>query len=211
LACPGADRLVVWSAGGSAEDPRVCPDRVDPGRACAVYACLPRLIPGSLNGNHRRRRPARPVERRIPQLLVAAAALPGSARSFPGKIIPGHCNSNTVIPGPVIVLLFPSSGTTIADAVAVRLGSSTPMGRLLRTLRLIRRVSPETDSCREWYGDLEVDEDLSLPCWRIPDRQSPPACRRPAYGHVLRPGAKESSVAPNIWTFNRKSTGYESL
>jgi hypothetical protein len=33
------------------------------------------------------------------------------------------------------------------------------MGRLFRTLRLIRRVLPETDACREWYGDLEVDED----------------------------------------------------
>jgi len=57
------------------------------------------------------------------------------------------------------VLLFPSSGTTIVDAVVVRLGSSTPMGWLLRTLRLIRPVLPETDVCREWYGDLEVDED----------------------------------------------------
>jgi hypothetical protein len=70
---------------------------------------------------------------------------------------------------------------------------------------------PETDSCREWYGDLEVDEDLSLPFWRIPDR--PVAVGVPptsAWTHVLRPGAKESSVALNIWTFNRKSTGYES-
>jgi len=33
------------------------------------------------------------------------------------------------------------------------------MGRLLRALRLIRQVSPETDACREWYGDREVDED----------------------------------------------------
>ena len=33
------------------------------------------------------------------------------------------------------------------------------MGRLLRALRLIRPVLPQTDACREWYGDLEVDED----------------------------------------------------
>jgi hypothetical protein len=93
LACPGAGRLVVWSAGGSAEDPRVCPDRVDPERAFAVYACLPRLIPASLNGNHRRRRPARPVERRIPHsswslsLPFQAAQDHSRTRSFPDTVI----------------------------------------------------------------------------------------------------------------------------
>ena len=53
---------------------------------------------------------------------------------------------------------LPSFGTTIVDVSCREIGSSTPMRRLLRTFRLVRGL-PETDVCREWYGDLEIDED----------------------------------------------------